>query len=125
MNIALTTKNHNAKKRKASFMTLLSEVKESHKKTPPPLYTPPSFPPAVNHPPHAKMKHTGEADALIPELAARWRAKRKHLNKLYSTTYEKRNEGRGRPTRLRPKETPQHISTQNNSKHLINSLLFE
>jgi hypothetical protein len=71
------------------------------------------------------MKHTGEADALIPELAAKWRAKRKHLNKLYSTTYEKRNEGRGRPTRLRPKETPQHISTQNNSKHLINSLLFE
>jgi hypothetical protein len=31
------------------------------------------------------MKHTGEADALVPELAARWRAKREHLNKLYLT----------------------------------------
>jgi len=36
------------------------------------------------------MKRTGEADALIPEFAARWRAKRKHPNKLYSTKYEKK-----------------------------------
>jgi hypothetical protein len=36
------------------------------------------------------MKHTGEADALVPEFAARWRANREHLNKLYSTKYEKK-----------------------------------
>jgi hypothetical protein len=34
------------------------------------------------------MKHTGEADALVPEFAARWRARREHLNKSYSTKYE-------------------------------------
>ena len=98
-------------------------VEKAPREIPPPLPPPPS--PAVNHPPHAKMKHTKEADALVTEFAARWRAGKEHLSKLYSTQYEKRNEGRGRPTRLRPKETPQHISTQNNSKHLINSLLFE
>jgi hypothetical protein len=93
-------------------MTILSEVKESHKKpqgTPPPLH-PPSFPPAVNHPPHAKMKHTGEADALIPEFAARWRAKRKHLNRLYSTKYEKKKKRKKTtypPTSQR--NTPTHI----------------
>jgi hypothetical protein len=36
------------------------------------------------------MKHTGKADALVPEFAARWRANRKHLNKLYSTKHEKK-----------------------------------
>jgi hypothetical protein len=36
------------------------------------------------------MKHTGEADALVPEFAARWRANRELLNKLYSTKYEKK-----------------------------------
>ena len=46
--------------------------------------------PDVIHPPHAKMKHTGEADALVPEFAARWRARKEHLNKLYSTIYEER-----------------------------------
>jgi hypothetical protein len=36
------------------------------------------------------MKHTGEADALVPEFAARWRARKEHLNKLYSTKYEEK-----------------------------------
>jgi hypothetical protein len=67
------------------------EVAKSPQGDPPPLS------PAVNHPPHAKMKHTGEADALVPEFAARWRARRKHLNKLYSTKYEKK-ESRKRMT---------------------------
>jgi hypothetical protein len=48
---------------------------------PPPLLLSPD----VIHPPHAEMKHTEEADALVPELAARWCAKREHLNKLYLT----------------------------------------
>ena len=51
---------------------------------------PPPLSPAVNHPPHAKMKHTEEADALVPEFAARWRARKKHLDKLYSTKYEEK-----------------------------------
>jgi len=54
----------------------------------PPPSSPPLLSPAVNHPPHAKMKHTGEVDALVPEFAARWRARKEHLNKLYSTKYE-------------------------------------
>jgi len=46
MKIALTTKKSKRKnEEKASFMTLLSEVKESRKKPPLlPLSTPPSFP---------------------------------------------------------------------------------
>ena len=59
----------------------------------PPLSPPPS--PAVNHPPHAKMKHTKEADALVTEFAARWRAGKEHLSKLYSTQYEERRTGKG------------------------------
>ena len=61
----------------------------------PPLSPPPS--PAVNHPPHAKMKHTKEADALVTEFAARWRAGKEHLSKLYSTKYEEK-ESRKRMT---------------------------
>jgi len=56
------------------------------------------------------MKHTGEADALIPEFAARWRAKRKLLNKLYSTKYEKKEKRKRTtypPTSRR--NTPTHI----------------
>ena len=66
---------------------------EKYKKPPgrPPLSPQPLlFPPDVIHPPHAEMKHTEEADALVPEFAARWRANREHLNKLYSTKYEKK-----------------------------------
>ena len=73
-------------------MTPLSEGNGNHKK--PQGRPPPFFPlllsPAVSHPPHAKMKHTGEADALVPEFAARWRANREHLNKSYSTKHEKK-----------------------------------
>jgi hypothetical protein len=36
------------------------------------------------------MKHTREADALVIESATRWRARKGHLNKLYSTKYEKK-----------------------------------
>jgi hypothetical protein len=43
------------------------------------------------------MKHTGEADALVPEFAARWRARKEHLSKLYSTKYEEK-ESRKRMT---------------------------
>ncbi len=71
-------------------MTPFSEVNKvarSPREIPP---SPPPLSPAVNHPPHAKMKHAGEADALVPEFAARWRARREHLNKLYSTKYEKK-----------------------------------
>ena len=47
---------------------------------------PPPLPPqAVNHPPPAEMKYTEGAEALVPDSAARWRAKREHLGKLYST----------------------------------------
>jgi hypothetical protein len=38
------------------------------------------------------MKHTKEADALVTEFAARWRAGKEHLSKLYSTQYEKKGE---------------------------------
>ena len=47
------------------------EIAKSPQGDPPPLS------PAVNHPPHAKMKHTEEADALVPEFAARWRARKR------------------------------------------------
>ncbi len=67
-----------------SFMKSVYE--ENRKKQKAPRETPPPLlSPYVNHPPHAEMKHTEEADALVPELAARWRAKREHLNKLYLT----------------------------------------
>jgi hypothetical protein len=62
-----------------------------------PRETPPSplLPsPDVIHPPHAEMKHTEEADALVPEFAARWRANREHLNKLHSTNSRKKKAGR-------------------------------
>jgi hypothetical protein len=72
-------------------MTPLSEGNGNRKK--PQGRPPPPFPlllsPAVSHPPHAKMKHTEEEDALVPEFAARWHARKEHLNKLYSTKYEK------------------------------------
>ena len=90
MKIALTKKNYDAKRRKQQILEhhFLKKIKveKAPRETPPPL--PPSFPPAVNQPPHAKMKHTGEADAPVPEFAARWRARREHLNKSYSTKYE-------------------------------------
>jgi len=35
----------------------------------------------VNHPPPAEMKYTGEAAVLVPDFAARWRARREHLSK--------------------------------------------
>jgi hypothetical protein len=95
-------KNYNAKNKKESFMTSLSEGNRNCIK--PPGRPPPPFPlsspllsPAVNHPPHAKMKHTGEADALVTEFAARWRARKEHLSKLYSTKYEEK-ESRKRMT---------------------------
>jgi hypothetical protein len=71
---------------------------------------PPLLSPAVNHPPHAKMKHTEEADALVPEFAARWRARKEHLNKLYSTIYEEK-ESRKRMTysSTSQEDTPTHI----------------
>jgi hypothetical protein len=64
----------------------------------------------VNHPPHAKMKHTEEADALVPEFAARWRARKEHHNKLYSTKYEEK-ESRKRMTysSTSQRDTPTHI----------------
>ncbi len=38
----------------------------------------------VNHPPPAEMKYTGEAAALVPDSATRWRAREEHLSKKYS-----------------------------------------
>ena len=64
------------------------EIAKSHKGDPP--HPPLLLSPDVIHPPHAEMKHTEGADALVPEFAARWRANREHLNKLYSTKYEKK-----------------------------------
>jgi hypothetical protein len=87
------------------------EIAKSHKGDPPPLFFPLLLSPAVSHPPHAKMKHTGEeADALVPEFAARWHARREHLNKLYSTKYEKK-ENRKRMTysSTSQRNTPTHI----------------
>ena len=72
-------------------------AKKATRETTPPFFFPLLLSPAVSHPPHAKMKHTGEADALVPEFAARWHARREHLNKLYSTKYEKK-ENRKRMT---------------------------
>jgi len=94
-------------------MTPLSEGNGNRKKPqgrPPPLFFPLLLSPAVSHPPHAKMKHTGEADALVPEFAARWHARREHLNKLYSTKYEKK-ENRKRMTysSTSQRNTPTHI----------------
>ncbi len=66
--------------------------------------------PAVNHPPHAKMKHTKEADALVTEFAARWRAGKEHLSKLYSTQYEeKENRKRMTYSATSQTNTPTHI----------------
>jgi hypothetical protein len=86
------------------------EIAKSHKGDPPPFLFPLLLSPAVSHPPHAKMKHTGEADALVPEFAARWHARREHLNKLYSTKYEKK-ENRKRMTysSTSQRNTPTHI----------------
>ena len=95
-------------------MTPLSEGNGNRKKPqggpPPPFLFPLLLSPAVSHPPHAKMKHTGEADALVPEFAARWHARREHLNKLYSTKYEKK-ENRKRMTysSTSQRNTPTHI----------------
>ncbi len=52
-------------------------MQKAPRETPPP---PLLLSPDVIHPPHAEMKHTEEADALVPEFAARWRANREHLN---------------------------------------------
>ncbi len=85
-------KNYNEKEGKRSFMTPLSERKGKRKKPlgrPPPLFSP-LLSPAVNHPPHAKMKHTGEEDALVPEFATRWRA-RKDYNLSYCITMIERS----------------------------------
>jgi hypothetical protein len=83
-------------------------VEKAPREIPPPLPPPPS--PAVNHPPHAKMKHTKEADALVTEFAARWRAGKEHLSKLYSTQYEEK-ENRKRMTHSATSQanTPTHI----------------
>ncbi len=65
-------------------------------KAPREILPPPLPSPDVTHPPHAEMKHTEGADALVPEFAARWRAKREHLNKLHSTdSRKKRKDGEG------------------------------
>jgi hypothetical protein len=69
-------------------MRKIGKCKKPQGRPPPPSPLLPS--PDVIHPPHAEMKHTEEADALVPEFAARWRANREHLNKLYSTKYEKK-----------------------------------
>ena len=49
------------------------------------LQKPPRRPPPprqdVDHPPPAEMKYTGEAAALFPDSAARWRARGEHLSK--------------------------------------------
>jgi hypothetical protein len=94
-------KNYNAKRRKKRILEhhLLKEitVEKPQGRPPPPSLPPPLLSPAVNHPPHAKMKHTGEADSLVPEFAARWHARKEHLSKLYSTKYEER-ESRKRMT---------------------------
>ncbi len=110
MKIALT-KNYNVKREKnANFRTPLSERNNSWKS---PRVIPPSPPPpspAVSHPPHAKMKHTGEADALVTEFAAGWRARKEHLSELYSTQYEEK-ESRKRMTFSSTSQanTPTHI----------------
>jgi hypothetical protein len=62
------------------------------------------------------MKHTGEADTLVPEFAARWRARKEHLSELYSTKYEEK-ESRKRMTYSSTSQTntPTHIHA-NSSK---------
>jgi len=50
----------------------------------------------VNHPPHAKMKHTKEADALVTEFAARWHAEKKNISANYiQHNTKKRRAGKG------------------------------
>jgi hypothetical protein len=64
------------------------------------------------------MKYTGEAAVLVPDFAARWRARRSILaNNIQRSNKEKMHE-KGKTTRLRPRKTPQHISTQNQLKTL-------
>jgi hypothetical protein len=107
-------KTYNAKRRKKRILIKHHSLKEipvekAPRGTPPPLFSPPPSP-AVNHPPHAKMKHTGEADALVTEFAARRRARKEHLSKLYSTKYEEK-ESRKRMTHssTSQRNTPTHI----------------
>jgi hypothetical protein len=86
-------------------------VEKAPRETPPPFpLSSPLLSPAVNHPPHAKMKHTGEADALVTEFAAGWRARKEHLSELYSTQYEEK-ESRKRMTFSSTSQanTPTHI----------------
>jgi hypothetical protein len=86
------------------------KVKKAPRETPPPLLFPPLLSPAVNHPPHAKMKHIEEADALVTEFAARWRARKEHLSKLYSTkNEEKENRKRITYSSKSQTNTPTHI----------------
>jgi hypothetical protein len=57
-----------------------------------------------------EMKHTEEADALVPESAARWRARRNHFSKLYLTIYKE--EGCSKKinySSTSQKHTPSHI----------------
>ena len=115
MKIALT-KNYNVKRRKMRILEHHFLKKITVEKAPreiPPLSpsSPPPLPsPAVNHPPHAKMKHTKEADALVTEFAARWRAGKEHLSKLYSTQYEeKENRKRMTYSATSQTNTPTHI----------------
>jgi hypothetical protein len=63
----------------------------------------------VNHPPPAKMKYTEEAAVPVPDSAARWRARRGHLSKLYSVQQQRRRMHERKTTRLNPrKNTPTH-----------------
>ena len=61
-------------------------MQKAPRETPPP----PPPPSRCDSPTPCRVKHTEEADALVPEFAARWRANREHLNKLYSTKYKKK-----------------------------------
>ncbi len=80
-----------------------------------PRESPPSPPPHdASHPPPAEMKYTWGAAVLVPDFATRWRARRKHLRKkIFSVATRRKWVKRKKATRLSPKQTPQHKSTQN------------
>jgi hypothetical protein len=81
------------------------KIAKSPQGDPPPLLSP-----AVNHPPHAKMNHTEEANALVPEFAARWHA-RKFILANYIQCSSEKEECRKRMnySSTSQEDTPTHI----------------
>ncbi len=68
----------------------------------------------VNHPPPAGMKYTEEAGVLVPDSAARWRARGGHLRTgiFNAATKEKIHEKRKNYSPTSQTNTPTHVHTK-------------